>query len=55
MRTGFRNFSVFKTFLSKNSGVTELKKALELVLNDRKYISENLAEQLAAEIGSQQK
>jgi two-component system invasion response regulator UvrY len=41
-------------FLSKNSGVTELKKALDLVLNDRKYISENLAEQLAAEIGSQQ-
>src|SRR5580765_3277061 len=41
-------------FVSKNSGLTELKKAVELVLNDRKYISENLAEQLAAEIGSQQ-
>ncbi|MBC7886622.1 MAG: response regulator transcription factor [Ferruginibacter sp.] len=41
-------------FVSKNSGLTELKKAVELVLNDRKYISEALAEQLAAEIGSQQ-
>ncbi|MEO6732498.1 MAG: response regulator transcription factor [Ferruginibacter sp.] len=41
-------------FVSKNSGLTELKKAVELVLNDRKYISESLAEQLAGEIGSQQ-
>lgn len=41
-------------FVSKNSGLLELKKAVELVLNNRKYISENLAEQLAAEIGSQQ-
>jgi len=41
-------------FVSKNAGLTELKKAVELVLNDRKYISENLAEQLAAEIGSSQ-
>jgi DNA-binding NarL/FixJ family response regulator len=41
-------------FLSKNSSVFELKKALELVLKDRKYISESLAEKLAAEIGSQQ-
>ncbi len=41
-------------FVSKNSGLTELKKAVELVLNDRKYISENLAEQLATEIGTQQ-
>ena len=41
-------------FVSKNAGLMELKKAVELVLNDRKYISENLAEQLAAEIGSQQ-
>ncbi|MEP7108116.1 MAG: response regulator transcription factor [Ferruginibacter sp.] len=41
-------------FVSKNSGLTELKKAVELVLNDRKYISETLAEQLAGEIGSQQ-
>lgn len=41
-------------FVSKNAGLTELKKAVELVLNDRKYISEGLAEQLAAEIGSQQ-
>lgn len=41
-------------FVSKNAGLTELKKAVELVLNNRKYISENLAEQLAAEIGSEQ-
>ncbi|MBC7687775.1 MAG: response regulator transcription factor [Aquabacterium sp.] len=41
-------------FVSKNSGLTELKKAIELVLNDRKYISEDLAEQLAGEIGSKQ-
>ena len=41
-------------FVSKNAGLSELKKAVELVLNDRKYISENLAEQLAAEIGTQQ-
>ena len=41
-------------FISKNAGLTELKKAVELVLNDRKYISESLAEQLAGEIGSQQ-
>ncbi|MEO7766862.1 MAG: response regulator transcription factor [Ferruginibacter sp.] len=41
-------------FVSKNSGLLELKKAVELVLNNRKYISETLAEQLAAEIGSEQ-
>lgn len=41
-------------FISKNAGLIELKKAVELVLNDRKYISENLAEQLATEIGTQQ-
>ena len=41
-------------FVSKNAGLTELRKAVELVLNDRKYISETLAEQLAAEIGSAQ-
>ncbi|MEO6722847.1 MAG: response regulator transcription factor [Ferruginibacter sp.] len=41
-------------FVSKNAGLSELKKAVELVLNDRKYISETLAEQLAAEIGTQQ-
>ena len=41
-------------FVSKNAGLSEHKKAVELVLNDRKYISENLAEQLAAEIGTQQ-
>jgi DNA-binding NarL/FixJ family response regulator len=31
-------------FVSKNAGLIELKKAVELVLNDRKYISEALAE-----------
>lgn len=41
-------------FVSKNAGLTELKKAVDLVLNDRKYISETLVEQLAAEIGTQQ-
>lgn len=38
-------------FVSKNAGLTELKKAVDLVLSDRKYISETLAEHLASEIG----
>ncbi len=38
-------------FVSKNAGLDELKKAVEQVLNDRKYISENLADQLAGDIG----
>lgn len=41
-------------FVSKNAGLTELKKAMELVLSDRKYISETLAQHLASEIGSVQ-
>ena len=41
-------------FVSKSAGLGELKKAVELVLNDRRYISEALGEQLATEIGSAQ-
>jgi len=39
-------------FVSKNAGLSELTKAIELVLNNRKYISRNLAEQFANEMGS---
>ena len=38
-------------FVSKNAGLGELKKAIDLVLNNKRYISEALANQLAAEIG----
>ena len=38
-------------FVSKNAGLGELKRAIELVLNNRRYISAALADQLAAEIG----
>lgn len=34
-------------FISKSAGLSELKKAVDLVLNDRKYISTDLAQQLA--------
>lgn len=36
-----------KGFLSKDSSLEEIKKAINLVLNNRKYISETLAEALA--------
>ena len=38
-------------FVSKDAGLGELKKAIDLVLNNKRYISEALANQLAAEIG----
>lgn len=38
-------------FVSKNTGLTELRKAIELILSNRKYISDTLAEQLASDIG----
>lgn len=38
-------------FVSKSTGLTELKKAIEVVLNNRRYISSELANQLANEIG----
>jgi two-component system, NarL family, invasion response regulator UvrY len=41
-------------FISKNAGLTELKTAIDLVLNNRKYISETLANHLAAELGKDQ-
>lgn len=34
-------------FVSKNAGLTELRKAIEQVLNGRKYLSANLTEHLA--------
>ncbi|KIC94588.1 response regulator transcription factor [Flavihumibacter solisilvae] len=37
-----------KGFVSKNSGLAELKKAIDLVLNNRRYISSDLAEHLAS-------
>jgi two-component system invasion response regulator UvrY len=36
-------------FVSKSTGLAELTKAVELVMNGRKYISENLSELLAQE------
>jgi two-component system, NarL family, invasion response regulator UvrY len=41
-------------FVSKSTGLTELQKAIEVVLNNRKYISPELANQLASDIGSNQ-
>ena len=41
-------------FVSKNAGLGELKKAIDLVLKNRRYISESLADQLAAEIGEKE-
>lgn len=38
-------------FISKSAGVNELKKAIDLVLNNRRYISATLAEILANEMG----
>lgn len=37
-------------FVSKNAGLSELKKAIDLVLNNRKYISSELAELLAGNV-----
>ncbi|MBK5270877.1 MAG: response regulator transcription factor [Bacteroidia bacterium] len=41
-------------FVSKSTGLAELHKAIEVVLNNRKYISPELANQLATEIGGNQ-
>ena len=41
-------------FVSKNAGLGELKKAIDIVLNNRRYISENLANQLAETIGKKE-
>jgi two-component system, NarL family, invasion response regulator UvrY len=41
-------------FVTKNAGLTELKKAIDLVLNSRRYISENLAEMLVDQIGEKE-
>lgn len=42
-------------FVSKNAGLNEFKRAIELVMQNRKYISENLAQQLASGIGMKEK
>lgn len=42
-------------FVSKNAGLQEFKKAIELVMQNRKYISENLAQLLATGIGMKEK
>ena len=38
-------------FVSKDAGLTELKKAISLVLDNRKYLSPDLAEQLIGDLG----
>ncbi|MEJ0105580.1 MAG: response regulator transcription factor [Bacteroidota bacterium] len=38
-------------FVSKDAGLTELKKAISLVLSNRKYLSPNLAEKLIEDLG----
>ncbi len=40
-------------FVTKNSGLAELIKAINLALNNRKYISESFAEILAGEVGDE--
>ncbi len=40
-------------FVTKNSGLSELIKAINLALNNRKYISEAFAEILAGEVGDE--
>lgn len=40
-------------FVTKNSGLSELIKAINLALNNRKYISESFAEILAGEVGDE--
>ena len=40
-------------YISKNSELSDLKKAIELVLNQRKYISPHLAELLAGEMSNE--
>ncbi|MFZ4769571.1 MAG: response regulator [Ferruginibacter sp.] len=40
-------------FVTKNSGLSELIKAINLALNNRKYISETFAEILAGEVGDE--
>ncbi len=42
-------------FVSKNSELNELVKAVDLVLNNRRYISEGLADMLADQIGAKGK
>lgn len=42
-------------FVSKSTGLAELTKAVELVMNGRKYISENLSELLAQEFDADAK
>jgi len=41
-------------FVSKNAELTELKKAIDLALKNRRYISENLADILADQIGAKE-
>jgi DNA-binding NarL/FixJ family response regulator len=40
-------------FVTKNAGLSELIKAINLALNNRKYISESFAEMLAGEVGDE--
>jgi two-component system invasion response regulator UvrY len=40
-----------KGYISKTSDLRELKKAIEMILTGKKYISDYLAEQLASDIG----
>lgn len=42
-------------FVSKDSGLTELRKAIQMSLQNKKYISENLASQLVDSLQAKQK
>jgi two-component system invasion response regulator UvrY len=41
-------------YISKDAELIELKKAIDLILNNRHYISENLAARLAGQIGTKE-
>ena len=42
-------------FVSKNSGLVELKKAIEMILDNNVYVSNNLLEQLVSDLGNANK
>jgi two-component system, NarL family, invasion response regulator UvrY len=42
-------------FVSKNSGLVELKKAIEMILDNNVYVSNNLLEQLVSDLGNTNK
>ena len=42
-------------FVTKNSGLTELQKAIDMILNNRIYMSNHLLEQLVVDLGGNNK